>query len=204
RPGAAPAPGRRLPPARGRSPPAPPPAPPAPPSMADRGVRRRGRSPCPLPFPLCGRPAGPSRPTPPPQSYRHAPARSTTRTRRTGPLLAIVLHSNHLDRMLIASGGEMDLAAGSRDAEAEQLERDARALLRHVHSVSGSDPGVEILGARVADALGLERDYALQVIRYLEGAGRIRFSEAGPSVSLPPTGEPERSLAERMGFTQIE
>lgn len=98
----------------------------------------------------------------------------------------------------------MDLAAGSRDAEAEQLERDARALLRHVHSVSGSDPGVEILGARVADALGLERDYALQVIRYLEGAGRIRFSEAGPSVSLPPTGEPERSLAERMGFTQIE
>lgn len=99
----------------------------------------------------------------------------------------------------------MDWATRPRDADEDQLERDALTVLRHVHSISGADPEVEILGSRIADVLGLERDYALRVIRHLERTGRIRFREAGPSVSLPlPVGHSGRSLAERIGFTQIE
>jgi DNA-binding IclR family transcriptional regulator len=82
----------------------------------------------------------------------------------------------------------MDLAARRRDAESEQLERDAFALLRHVNEVSGGDPEVEILASRLADAQGLDREYALRVIRFLEREGLVRFEEAGPLVSLTVPG----------------
>lgn len=82
----------------------------------------------------------------------------------------------------------MDLAARRRDADTEKLERDAFALLRQVHAVSDSAPGVEVLGARLADALGMDREYALRVIRYLEREGLVRYEQAGPSVSLTIPG----------------
>lgn len=82
----------------------------------------------------------------------------------------------------------MELAERRRDADSEQLERDAFSLLRHVHAVSNADPEVEILGSRLADALGLDRDYALRVIRFLEREGLIRYDESGPSVSLSVPG----------------
>lgn len=82
----------------------------------------------------------------------------------------------------------MDLAERRRDSEAEKLERDAYALLRQVHAVSAADPGVEILGSRLADALGLDREYALHVIRFLEREGLIRYDQAGPTVALTVPG----------------
>ena len=82
----------------------------------------------------------------------------------------------------------MDLAERRRDSDSEQLERDAYALLRHVHSVSNADPEVEILGSRLADSLGLDRGYSLQVIRFLQREGLVRYDEAGPTVSLTVPG----------------
>ncbi len=82
----------------------------------------------------------------------------------------------------------MDLAERRRDADSEQLERDAFALLRHMHSISAADPKVAILRARLADSFRLDREYALRVIRFLEREGLIRHDEVGPSVSLTIPG----------------
>lgn len=82
----------------------------------------------------------------------------------------------------------MSATATSRDPEQERLERDAYALLRHVHSVSHADPSVEILGARLADTLGPDREYGLRVIRFLAREGMLQFDESGPRVSLTPPG----------------
>ena len=82
----------------------------------------------------------------------------------------------------------MGMQARSRDAEAEQLERDAYLLLRHLHTATGADPNREVLGARLANALGLDRGYTLRVIRLLEREGFIRYNPAGPCVSLTQMG----------------
>lgn len=82
----------------------------------------------------------------------------------------------------------MSAATTPRDPETEQLERDAFALLQHLHSVSEGDPGVELLGSRAADALRLERDYALRVIRFLEREGLVDFRPEGPSIALTLPG----------------
>ena len=80
------------------------------------------------------------------------------------------------------------MEAAKRDSEAEQMERDAYSLLRTVHSISASDTGVWILGAKLADSLGLEREYTLRVIRYLELEGLVRYDASGPAVSLTLPG----------------
>jgi hypothetical protein len=82
----------------------------------------------------------------------------------------------------------MSAATKLRDPDAEQLERDAFSLLQHLHSVSGGDPEVELLGSRAADVLRLDRDYALRVIRFLEREGLVDFRQEGPCVSLTLPG----------------
>lgn len=78
--------------------------------------------------------------------------------------------------------------AEARDPGREQIERDAFRMLEHAYRVSGASSSVAVLGSRVADALRLERGYALGIIEHLVQEGYLTYDPQGPSISISTHG----------------
>lgn len=79
-------------------------------------------------------------------------------------------------------------AARKRDFRAEQTERNSFVLLQHVHSISGGNPNLEMLGSRVGDQLGFEREETERLIQYLVEQKYLQKRTVGTLISITTAG----------------
>ncbi len=101
-------------------------------------------------------------------------------------------------------------AARKRDLRAEQTERNSFVLLQHVHSISGGNRNLEMLGSKVGDQLGFEREETERLIKYLVQQKYLQNRTVGTLISITPEGVTyleqlawrRRSVRQRWGSNQ--
>ncbi|HET7275474.1 MAG TPA: hypothetical protein VFI91_09955 [Longimicrobiaceae bacterium] len=79
-------------------------------------------------------------------------------------------------------------AARRRNFRAERTERNSFVLLQHVHTISGGNENLEMLGIKVGDQLGFDRDETDRLIRYLVEQKYLQNRSVGSLISITREG----------------